>query len=106
MAEVLLHLVTPDEWEAYCDAGWVAPPSLAAEGFVHLSSAEQVHLPADRLFAGRDDVLLLVLDPARLDDVRFEEGVPPTPGVLFPHLYGPLPHAAVLDVLLYRAPAS
>ena len=51
--------------------------------------------------------MLLVVDPARLPDpVRFEAGVPPHPdGLLFPHLYGPLPTSAVIAVVPYRPPA-
>ena len=47
------------------------------------------------------------VDPARLTDpVRFEDGVPADPGgMLFPHLYGPLPVSAVIAVVPYRPPA-
>jgi uncharacterized protein (DUF952 family) len=70
---------------------------------VHLSAPSQVHLPANRLFAGRDDVLLLVLDPDRLGaEVRWEPGVPGDPASMtFPHLYGMLPLAAVVKVVPY-----
>ncbi|MCZ2829431.1 GNAT family N-acetyltransferase [Modestobacter sp. VKM Ac-2986] len=100
----LLHLTTPPEWRAALATGAVTPPSLAEVGFVHLSSPEQVHLPAERLFAGRRDVVLLVVDPARLTDpVRLEPGVPGDPASMrFPHLYGPLPTSAVIAVLPWR----
>jgi ribosomal protein S18 acetylase RimI-like enzyme len=66
-----------------------------------------VHLPAERLYPGRRDLALLVVDPARLTDpVRFEDGVPADPGGMqFPHLYGPLPTSAVISVVAYRPPA-
>ena len=104
----LLHLIEPADWVAAQGAGEVRPPSLADVGFVHLSTSEQVHLPAARLFPGRLDVLLLVVDPERLTDpVRFEPGVPGDPGSLrFPHLYGPLPVAAVVAVVPYRPGAE
>ena len=75
---------------------------------MHLSTPEQVHLPAARLFPGRRDVLLLVVDPARLaDPVRFEPGVPGDPSSMrFPHLYGPLPVAAVVAVVPYDPDAD
>jgi uncharacterized protein (DUF952 family)/ribosomal protein S18 acetylase RimI-like enzyme len=100
----LLHLTTPTEWRAALAAGAVTPPSLAEVGFVHLSAPAQVHLPAQRLFSGRRDVVLLVVDPARLaDPVRWEPGVPGDPASMrFPHLYGPLPTAAVVAVVPWR----
>jgi uncharacterized protein (DUF952 family)/GNAT superfamily N-acetyltransferase len=105
-ADVLLHLIEPAQWRAALDDGAVRPPSLESVGFVHLSTPDQVHLPAQRLYPGRRDLALLVVDPARLTDpVRMEPGVPADPGgVLFPHLYGPLPVAAVTAVVPYRPP--
>jgi uncharacterized protein (DUF952 family)/ribosomal protein S18 acetylase RimI-like enzyme len=100
----LLHLTIPAEWRAALATGAVTPPSLAEVGFVHLSSPAQVHLPAERLFPGRRDVVLLVVDPARLTDpVRWEPGVPGDPASMrFPHLYAPLPTSAVVAVLPWR----
>ena len=79
-------------------------PSLESGGFVHLSTPDQVQLPAERLYPGRRDLALLVVDPARLTDpVRFEDGVPTDPGGMqFPHLYGPLPVSAVVAVVPYH----
>lgn len=105
---MFLHLITPAQWRSALDVGAVVPPSLDDVGFVHLSTPEQVQLPARRLFAGRQDVLLLVVDPARLTDpVRFEPGVPGDPGSMrFPHLHGPLPVTAVVAVLPWTAIGS
>jgi uncharacterized protein (DUF952 family) len=97
----LVHLTTSAEWQTALDRGAVTPPSLAEVGFVHLSTPAQVHLPALRLFPGRRDVVVLMVDPARLSaPVRFEPGVPGDPaGMRFPHLYGPLPTDAVVAVV-------
>jgi uncharacterized protein (DUF952 family)/ribosomal protein S18 acetylase RimI-like enzyme len=105
-SDVLLHLIEPAQWRAALDDGAVRPPSLESVGFVHLSTPGQVHLPAQRLHPGRRDLLLLVVDPARLTDpVRMEPGVPTDPGgMLFPHLYGPLPVSSVVAVVPYRPP--
>ncbi|MBY6366336.1 DUF952 domain-containing protein [Rhodococcoides corynebacterioides] len=96
----LLHLCTQDEWAGYRAAGEIAPPSLATDGFVHLSTAEQVHLPANRLFRGRTDLLVLRVDAAALPgEVRWEPGVPGDPeSMRFPHHYGPIPVGAVRRV--------
>ncbi|KQS73163.1 DUF952 domain-containing protein [Modestobacter sp. Leaf380] len=101
---MLLHLATPSDWSAAQAAGAVHP--LPAVGFVHLSTPEQVHLPAQRLFDHTDDLLLLVLDPDRLGaPVRWEPGVPGDPAsMVFPHLYGPLPVSAVTTVVPWPRP--
>lgn len=106
--DVLLHLCADTDWERARVVGEHRPASLSEVGFVHLSSPEQVHLPANRLFAGRADLVLLRIDPAALtDEVRWEPGVPGDPeSMLFPHLYGPLPAAAVTSVTPYLPSAD
>jgi uncharacterized protein (DUF952 family)/ribosomal protein S18 acetylase RimI-like enzyme len=105
---VLLHLLEPGHWRTALTEGALRPPSLASAGFVHLSTPEQVHLPARALFPGRRDLVLLVVDPGRLTDpVRWEPGIhADPPGMRFPHLYGPLPVTAVTAVVPYRPPAA
>lgn len=99
----LVHLCAADDWAAVSAGGELRPPSLSEVGFVHLSTPQQVHLPADRLFAGRTDLVLLYLNPRLLGaPVRWEPGVPTDPeAMVFPHLYGPLPAAAVTRITPY-----
>lgn len=101
---VLVHLCSADEWSDAQVRGELRPESLASSGFVHLSTPEQVHLPANRLYRGRTDLVLLGVDGARLvAPLRWESGVPTDPqSMLFPHLYGPLPIEAVISVTCYR----
>jgi len=94
----LLHLTTAADWDAARSRGTLAG---SGDGFLHLSTPEQVQLPADRLFAGRTDVLLLVDDPTGLD-VRFEPGMPyDPPDLRFPHAYGTVPTSSVVAVHPY-----
>lgn len=108
MTAPLLHLVSPAGWRGDLSRGAVVPPSLHEVGFVHLSTPEQVGLPASRLFHSRRDVALLVFDPDRLDvPIKWEPGVPGDPeSMRFPHAFGPLPTNAVLGVLPYRPRAD
>ena len=101
--ELLVHLCARDEWDQARSVGELRPLSLDQVGFIHLSAQHQVHLPANRLFTGRVDLVLMYLDPDRLGaPVRWEPGVPSDPAaMLFPHLYGPLPTAAIVDVCPY-----
>jgi uncharacterized protein (DUF952 family) len=100
---VLVHLCPTDEWTSARVRGELRPESLTGAGFVHLSTPDQVHLPANRLYRGREDLLLLHIDPARLDSpIRWEPGVPTDPeSMLFPHLYGALPIDAVISITSY-----
>ena len=102
-APVLVHLCPTDDWSAARIRGELRPESLTSVGFVHLSTPDQVHLPANRLYRGREDLVLLHIDPARLDSpIRWELGVATDPeSMLFPHLYGPLPVRAVIRVTAY-----
>lgn len=101
--EALVHLCAAADWQSAQACGELRPESLESVGFVHLSRPDQVHLPANRLFAGRTDLVLLRIDPARLaSPVRWEPGVPSDPaGMVFPHLYGPLPVSAVVSACSY-----
>ncbi|WP_300007774.1 GNAT family N-acetyltransferase [Pseudonocardia sp.] len=105
MTTPLLHLIPAAAWRDCLAAGVIAP---SVAEFVHLSTADQVALPAGRLFGGRPDLLVLALDPDRIGvPVRFEPGLPTDPpDMRFPHAYGPVPTSAVLAVLPYRPRAD
>jgi uncharacterized protein (DUF952 family) len=105
---VLVHICGAGQWQSAKADGELRPDSLISCGFVHLSTPEQVHLPANRLYTGRADLVLLRIDPARLSSpVRWEPGVSTDPdAMVFPHLYGPLPAAAVISVTPYQPDAD
>ncbi|MFD4373102.1 DUF952 domain-containing protein [Streptomyces sp. NPDC058486] len=94
---MLLHVVPLAEWSA--DPGLpYAPPSLAAEGFVHCSPDERAALAiADAHYRKvPGPLLVLVIDESLLSgEVRWEGAE----GRLFPHVYGPVERAAVTAVL-------
>jgi len=65
------------------------------EGFIHCSYWSQVEVVANAYYAGQRDLLLLVIDPARVAPEIREEAV----GLeRFPHIYGPLNLDAVTEV--------
>jgi uncharacterized protein (DUF952 family) len=106
--EVLVHLCPTAEWSSASTRGELRPESLTSVGFIHLSTPEQVHLPANRLYRGRGDLVLLHIDPSRVDSpIRWEPGIATDPeSMLFPHLYGALPVSAVINVTSYRPAAD
>jgi uncharacterized protein (DUF952 family) len=64
-----------------------------ADGFIHFSTGEQAVETAARHFVGQDHLLLIAIDATALGPALKYE--PSRGGALFPHLYGPLPLAAV-----------
>ena len=95
--ESIFHICRREEWEAAL-AGGSYPGSSQdrADGFIHFSTAEQVAASAAKHRAGQDGLVLLRVDPAALGGALKWE--PSRGGALFPHLYGPLPTAAVRRV--------
>ena len=81
-------------WREAEQAGtFTGAPVDLADGYIHFSTAAQVRETAARHFAGQNDLILAAIDPLPLGPaLRYE---PSRGGALFPHLYGPLPMAAV-----------
>lgn len=86
------------EWVAFSAEGrFAGSPDDLRDGFVHLSSREQVEGTLDRHFPGEAGLMLLTLDRARLlPSLRME---PSRGGEEFPHLYRPL---QIEDVIFFQ----
>ena len=91
---MLFHITTHEAWQHAVATGDYQPPSLHSVGFIHLSTAEQWPLTRERFFAGQTDLLLLVIDPDRVTEIRWEAA----DGDSFPHLYSALTISAVVEV--------
>lgn len=106
MSAVILHLTARSDWQAAQAAGAYTAPSLESEGFIHCSTGTQIASVANRFYAGRHGLVVLVIDPARLRaELRWEPPAHPGPveaaatGELFPHVYGPIDLQAVVRVI-------
>lgn len=97
MAETILHFCPGDTWSAAQAAGEYRGDTLDTEGFIHCSTADQVHVPANAIARGRTDLVLLEIDPTQLAVPVRWEGADPT-SMRFPHVYGPIPVSAVVAV--------
>ena len=97
-----VHHVAPGaEWPAAAGRAY-RPPSLAEEGFIHCSTAEQLPGTIAAHFTPGDDLVVLTIDVDRLThELRWE---PSRGGELFPHLYGPLDPGAVVGAEPWRWP--
>ena len=102
---IVYKIVSRSEWEAACREGaFAGSADDARDGFIHLSTAEQVAGTAARHFRGCADLLLVALDAARLSaPLRWEVS---RGGALFPHLYGRMETDAAIRVLSLTLDAS
>jgi uncharacterized protein (DUF952 family) len=103
---MIYHFCPGADWES---AGEVyTASSLDTQGFIHCSPKDWVHHSATLRARGRDDIVILEIDEARLPSPAvWEEGNPPhADGRQFPHVYGPIPRAAVVAVRPLRPSAD
>lgn len=90
--DTIYHLVESGPWII----GVVyTPASLGSEGFIHLSSRDQLLDTVERFFGHTRGLLVIEVSTTQLHaELRYEE----VHGSFFPHLYGPLNPSAVVAV--------
>lgn len=94
----IYHVTTAQEWQEAQRKGYYEAPSLATEGFIHCSEERQVAGVLQRYFAGKHNLLKLVIDTARLQH-RLQYDLSPSVNETFPHVYGPINLDAVVAVV-------
>jgi uncharacterized protein (DUF952 family) len=97
---MIYHFCPRADWEAAVPVGRYTADSLDAQGFIHCSPRDWVHVSAKERARGRTDLLVLEIDETRLGGATvWEDGDPPHPdGRQFPHVYGTIPVGAVVSV--------
>lgn len=95
MAEKVYKIVLADDWKRAIDEGQFLGAGIdLKDGFIHLSTRQQVQETLDRYFQGQSGLLLVTLSIDRLEaDLRWESAIshgetPSDREGLFPHLYG------------------
>lgn len=88
-------ILTAEQWAKFQAEGiFHGAPVDLADGYIHLSTADQLQGTRDRHFAGQTGLVITKVDLAALGEmVKWEVS---RGGELFPHIYGPLPMSAVL----------
>jgi uncharacterized protein (DUF952 family) len=96
----IYHIAAAADWERAVRDGQYTTSTrgltLAEQGFIHASTADQVALVANAFYRGAPDLLLLVIDTGLVGpEIRYEH----VPGQAdpYPHIYGPLNLDAVRE---------
>jgi uncharacterized protein (DUF952 family) len=93
---MIFHITPQSAWERAKQEGVYQSETLATEGFMHCSTSKQVERVASVFFKGQKDLVILCIDPAKVQaEIRYE----PAAGDNYPHIYGSLNLEAVCEVL-------
>ncbi len=95
MSRTAFKILTAEQWAQFeADGVFDGAPVDLSDGYIHLSTADQVQGTLDRHFAGQTGLVNAEVDLEMLGDaIRWEVS---RGGALFPHLYGSLPMKAVV----------
>ena len=94
---MIYHVVSNTSWQNAVQQGFYEAASLAQEGFIHASKADQVAGVLNRYYKGQTDLLLLHIDESLLTSTLQYE-LAPSVNEEFPHIYGPLNVDAVVKI--------
>jgi uncharacterized protein (DUF952 family) len=98
--KTIFHICPREDWEAAQATGSYFADSLESEGFIHCSIAEQIASVANAFYKGIDGLILLHIALDKLQvEVHWEEAG----GEVYPHIYGPINHDAVVEVEDFKA---
>lgn len=91
-------ILTAEQWAQFqADDVFQGAPVDLADGYIHLSTKDQVQGTLDKHFAGQDGLVIAEVDLACVQDsVKWEAS---RGGALFPHIYGDLPMQAIVGHL-------
>lgn len=99
MPGYLFHIVDRGVWSDATNTGRYLPESFGVDGFIHLSEHRQILRPANLRYRGQLDLVLLVIDTKTLTAEIVYEAGSLGEDEKFPHLYGELDTAAVVEVV-------
>ncbi len=95
---IIYHITTKQEWNKAIENGFYESPSLAEEGFIHCSQENQIADVLERYFAGKKDLVKLIIDTDKLTS-KFVFEWSPSIQDTFPHVYGTINTEAVIEVI-------
>ena len=100
---MIYHISSPQDWDAAQLAGdyrnSTRGRTLEDEGFLHAARRDQVAGVFDRYYADAGEPLVLLTIDTDLLEVPWREDQ--VGADTFPHIYGPIDLAAVVDVIAY-----
>ena len=89
-------ILTAEQWAQFeADGVFTGAPVDLADGYIHMSTADQLDETITKHFAGQSGLIIATIDLTHLGDALKWEAS--RGGALFPHYYGELPMDAVIE---------
>jgi uncharacterized protein (DUF952 family) len=106
--QLIYHLAPAERWHGWPAGTPYLPAEYSADGFVHCTAGEALMLQVANSFYRHapGDFVMLSIDPGQLTaPLKWEQS---TDGLasLFPHIYGPIDQAAIVEVRAVRRAAD
>jgi uncharacterized protein (DUF952 family) len=105
MQTQIYHITGKSNWEEALKSGTYQADTLLTQGFIHCSTHTQVIPVANRFYHGQKGLVLLSIDPAKLNSALVWENLEGGKED-FPHIYGPLNLDAVIDTAAFPPEAG
>jgi len=96
-AEFIYHITTQEKWELALKQGFYEADTLAKEGFMHCSSADQVPGVLERYYKGITGLVKLTIQKDKVERPLVFE-LAGSINEVFPHIHGTLNLDAVVEV--------
>jgi uncharacterized protein (DUF952 family) len=95
MTQTAFKIFTADQWAQFqADGIFAGAPVDLADGYIHMSTADQTAETLAKHFAGQSGLVIAEIDLSGFGDaLKWEVS---RGGALFPHVYGVLPLTAVV----------
>jgi uncharacterized protein (DUF952 family) len=96
MEKIIYHITEKDYFEDQMLNGQYISQTFEAEGFIHLSTKNQVEPTLQRYYSGKAGLVLLQIDAEKMKGLLKYEIA--SNGEYFPHIYGPITKEAIMIV--------
>ncbi|GED72645.1 hypothetical protein BRE01_63470 [Brevibacillus reuszeri] len=97
--DIIIYCMVPKTyWEQWEKREHYLPRDYEQEGFIHATKGDELlEIVADRVYPSFDgELLVLVVDETKTTSpIKYEQA---KDGLLYPHIYGPLNHDAIIDI--------
>lgn len=92
--DLLFTFILQEDWKSSIKSGVFSPPGLKEEGVIRCITDDRLEMYANEQFKGDEQILLIVIDPLRIQAPLKEEKID---GIKYPLICGSISIDCVID---------